>query len=144
MDDFSVRPPISDSEYDNYIHFRWSTLRKPLGMSKESSLDNKESSSIHLIGIINKEIVACGRLHFNNNIEAQIRYMSVNKNLKRLGYGSKILSELESYAKRHSAEKIILNARETAKKFYVVSGYKEIAPFKSVTGIPHIRMSKTL
>ena len=58
MDDFSVRPPISDSEYDNYIHFRWSTLRKPLGMSKESSLDNKESSSIHLIGIINKEIVA--------------------------------------------------------------------------------------
>lgn len=144
MDDFSVRSPISDSEYDNYIHFRWSTLRKPLGMSKESSLDNKESSSIHLIGIINKEIVACGRLHFNNNIEAQIRYMSVNKNLKRLGYGSKILSELESYAKRHSAEKIILNARETAKKFYVVSGYKEIAPFKSVTGIPHIRMSKTL
>jgi len=144
MDDFSVRSPISDSEYDNYIHFRWSTLRKPLGMSKESSLDNKESSSIHLIGIINKEIVACGRLHFNNNIEAQIRYMSVNKNLKRLGYGSKILSELESYAKRHSAEKIILNARETAKEFYVVSGYKEIAPFKSVTGIPHIRMSKTL
>ena len=113
-------------------------------MSRESSLDNKESSSIHLIGIINKEIVACGRLHFNNNIEAQIRYMSVNKNLKRLGYGSKILSELESYAKRHSAEKIILNARETAKEFYVVSGYKEIAPFKSVTGIPHIRMSKTL
>ena len=144
MDDFSVRSPISDSEYDNYIHFRWSTLRKPLGMSKESSLDNKDSSSIHLIGIINKEIVACGRLHFNNNIEAQIRYMSVNKNLKRLGYGSKILSELESYAKRHSAEKIILNARETAKEFYVVSGYKEIAPFKSVTGIPHIRMSKTL
>mgnify|MGYP001403957876 FL=1 len=144
MDDFSVRSPISDSEYDNYIHFRWSTLRKPLGMSRESSLDNKESSSIHLIGIINKEIVACGRLHFNNNIEAQIRYMSVNKNLKRLGYGSKILSELESYAKRHSAEKIILNARETAKEFYVVSGYKEIAPFKSVTGIPHIRMSKTL
>ena len=144
MDDFSVRSPISDSEYDNYIHFRWSTLRKPLGMSRESLLDNKESSSIHLIGIINKEIVACGRLHFNNNIEAQIRYMSVNKNLKRLGYGSKILSELESYAKRHSAEKIILNARETAKKFYVVSGYKEIAPFKSVTGIPHIRMSKTL
>ena len=40
MDDFSVRSPISDSEYDNYIHFRWSTLRKPLGMSKESSLDN--------------------------------------------------------------------------------------------------------
>ena len=144
MDNFSVRSPISDSEYDNYIHFRWSTLRKPLGMSRESSLDNKESSSIHLIGIINKEIVACGRLHFNNNIEAQIRYMSVNKNLKRLGYGSKILSELESYAKRHSAEKIILNARETAKEFYVVSGYKEIAPFKSVTGIPHIRMSKTL
>lgn len=144
MDDFSVRSPISDSEYDNYIHFRWSSLRKPLGMSRESSLDNKESSSIHLIGIINKEIVACGRLHFNNNIEAQIRYMSVNKNLKRLGYGSKILSELESYAKRHSAEKIILNARETAKEFYVVSGYKEIAPFKSVTGIPHIRMSKTL
>ena len=144
MDIFSIRAPNSDSEYNDYINFRWSTLRKPLGMSKESTVDEREHNSNHLIGLINKDIVACGRLHFNTNNQAQIRYMSVDQSIKRRGYGSKILYELERLARLNNAEEIILNAREAVKEFYLVNGYVEIAPFKSVTGITHTTMNKLL
>ena len=119
-------------------------MRKPLGMSKESTVDEREHDSNHLIGLINKDIVACGRLHFNTSKQAQIRYMSVDQSIKRRGYGSKILSELERLAKLNNAEEITLNAREAVKEFYLVNGYVEIAPFKSVTGIAHTTMNKVL
>ena len=144
MDIFSIRAPNSDSEYNDYINFRWSTLRKPLGMSKDSTVDEREHNSNHLIGLIDKDIVACGRLHFNTNKQAQIRYMSVDQSIKRRGYGSKILSELERLARLNNAEEIILNAREVVKEFYLANGYIEIAPFKSVTGIAHTTMNKVL
>ena len=49
MDIFSIRAPNSDSEYNDYINFRWSTLRKPLGMSKESTVDEREYNSNQLL-----------------------------------------------------------------------------------------------
>lgn len=124
--------------------FRWEVLRKPLGMTKESLSDSIEDKSFHLMGIdAEKNVIASGRVHFNSENEAQIRYMAVDDRFKRRGIGSEIVDKLERYATSKGAEIMVLNAREEAISFYSSLGYEEVCPYHSDTGIPHKTMRKS-
>ena len=145
MSNYFIRPPESKEEWKNYFIFRWELLRKPLGMSKESLEDDLEDSSYHLMGIDDENnIIASGRVHFNDNNQAQIRYMAVKDSYKRKGIGSEIVTKLEDYASSKGAKKMVLNARENALSFYLSLGYSEKGPYQSDTGIPHSKMEKDL
>ncbi len=89
-------------------------------------------------------VIASGRVHFNSEDEAQIRYMAVDDKFKRQGIGSKIVTELEDYALSKQAKTMTLNAREKAISFYLSLGYSEVCPYQSDTGIPHKTMKKSL
>ena len=145
MSNYFIKPPKSKEEWKNYFIFRWELLRKPLGMSKESLEDDIEDSSYHLMGINDEnDVIASGRVHFNNKKEAQIRYMAVKDSYKRKGIGSEIVIKLEDYATSKGAERMVLNARENALSFYLSLGYIEKGPYQSDTGIPHSKMEKNL
>ena len=145
MSNYFIKPPKSKEEWKNYFIFRWELLRKPLGMSKESLEDDIEDSSYHLMGINDEnDVIASGRVHFNNKKEAQIRYMAVKDSYKRKGIGSEIVIRLEDYATSKGAERMVLNARENALSFYLSLGYIEKGPYQSDTGIPHSKMEKNL
>lgn len=145
MSNYFIKPPKSKEEWQNYFNFRWELLRKPLGMSKESLEDDIEDSSYHLMGINDEnDVIASGRVHFNDKKEAQIRYMAVKDNYKRKGIGSEIVIKLEDYASSKGAIRMVLNARENALSFYLSLGYIEKGPYQSDTGIPHSRMEKNL
>ena len=145
MPNYSIKSPQSNDEWENYLLFRWEVLRKPLGMSKESLADSIEDKSFHLMGIDEKEnVIASGRVHFNSENEAQIRYMAVDSRFKRRGIGSEIVDKLEKYATSKGAGIMVLNAREDAISFYSNLGYKEVCPYHSDTGIPHKTMKKSL
>ena len=145
MSNYFIRPPESKEEWKNYFIFRWELLRKPLGMSKESLEDELEDSSYHLMGIDDENnVIASGRVHFNDNNQAQIRYMAVKDSYKRKGIGSEIVTKLEDYASSKGAKKMVLNARENALSFYLSLGYLEKGPYQSDTGIPHSKMEKDL
>ena len=142
---YIIKSPETELEWDKYFKFRWEMLRKPLGMSKETLKDELEDESSHLIAVDEQKIVVgAGRLHFNNNKEAQIRYMAVSNTIQRKGLGSAIVSELEAIAREKGIQEMVLNARENAISFYLSMGYKETGPYKSDTGIPHITMCKKL
>ena len=114
-------------------------------MSKESLEDDLEDSSYHLMGIDDENnVIASGRVHFNDNNQAQIRYMAVKDNYKRKGIGSEIVTKLEDYASSKGAKKMVLNARENALSIYLSLGYSEKGPYQSDTGIPHSKMEKDL
>ena len=118
MNNLEFRVPKNEKEFNEYDLFRWRLLRKPIGKTIESLKDEYEDNSFHLIGVIDKKIVACGRLHFIDDSKAQIRYMAVDEKYQRKGLGSSILSLLEGHAKKNNADKVILNARDHAIKFY--------------------------
>ena len=142
---YIIKSPETELEWDKYFKFRWEMLRKPLGMSKETLKDELEDESSHLIAVDEQKIVVgTGRLHFNNNKEAQIRYMAVSNTIQRKGLGSEIVSALEAIARKKGIREIVLNARENAISFYLSMGYKETEPYESDTGIPHITMRKKL
>ena len=145
MSKIIIRSPVTSAEWIQYDEFRWAILRKPLKLSHIPLKDNLENISTHLMGIDSEsKIVSCGRLHLNDPSEAQIRYMGVDSNLRRMGLGSKMIHALESQAKIEGAEKIVLNARSEAKKFYESLGYIETGPYESDIEIPHSSMIKTI
>ena len=145
MLNYFIKSPETPEEWDNYFLFRWEMLRKPLGMSKDSLQDDQEELSFHLIALDDHEkVVGSGRVHFNSNVEAQIRYMAVSEDLKRRGIGSEIVKKLEEHAGKSGAKTVILNAREEAVNFYLSLGYLEGSPYSSDTGIPHTTMKKIL
>ena len=145
MNNILFKSPSSSEEFKEYDLFRWEILRKPLGKSIKSLKDEYEDSSYHLIGVIDNKIIACGRLHFNSDNEAQIRYMAIDENFQRKGIGVKIIELLEAEAKKKQINKIVLNARNHVIEFYAKSGYKAVRKYEgSVTGIPHTTMEKIL
>ena len=145
MNEIIFKTPTNQKEFKEYDLFRWKILRKPIGKNISSLKDKFEQSAFHLIGIKEKEIVACGRLHFNNKDEAQVRYMAVAQNLQGIGIGKEVLRLLEKNAKKNKAKKIVLNARDHAIDFYKVSGYKIVKKYYgSDTDIPHTTMEKNI
>lgn len=145
MNEIIFKTPTNQKEFKEYDLFRWKILRKPIGKNISSLKDKFEKSAFHLIGIKEEEIVACGRLHFNNKDEAQVRYMAVAQNLQGIGIGKEILRLLEKNAKKNNAKKIVLNARDHAIDFYKVSGYTIVKKYYgSDTDIPHTTMEKNI
>ena len=145
IDNFEIRSPTSEEEWERYDNFRWEVLRKPLKMSHIPLKDNLEEASIHLMGVTSEgKILACGRLHLNTSEEAQIRYMGVSEDLRRYGIGSKMIKKLEEEAINQGANQIMLNARENAVAFYKSLGYFEVGPYESDIQIPHTRMEKKI
>ena len=145
MNNIEYRTPLNSDEFEKYDLFRWRILRKPIGKSIDSLKDKYENSSYHLIAVSDNEVIACGRLHFNTDSEAQIRYMAVNNNLQGMGIGREIIGHLEKYALEQNAKKIVLNARDHVIKFYEKLGYQVVRKFYgSDTNIPHTTMMKKL
>ena len=145
VDNFEIRSPASEKEWETYDSFRWEVLRKPLKMSHIPLKDNLEEVSIHLMGVTSEgKVLACGRLHLNTSEEAQIRYMGVSEDLRRSGIGSKMIKKLEEEAINQGANQIMLNARENAVAFYKSLGYFEVGLYESDIQIPHTRMEKKI
>lgn len=145
MDQIEIRSPKTEAEWKKYDDFRLEVLRKPLKMSHIPLKDNLEDSSYHFMAItISKKILACGRVHMNNEYEAQIRYMGVSDSVRRMGVGTSMVNKLEDKAKTLGAKYVTLNARNIALDFYKSLSYIEIEPYESDIKIPHTRMEKIL
>ena len=71
--------------------------------------------------------------------------MAVEDNQRGKGIGALVLEELERKAKEKGAKYIMLNARDTAVKFYEKYGYKIIKQSHTLFGfIPHFEMRKEI
>ena len=141
-----ITQPQTSEEYEKYYDLRWRILRAPWNQPKGSEKDDKEEKAIHVMICENEGIsVGVGRAHFNTDNEAQIRYMAVEENQRGKGIGALVLGELEKRAKEKGARFVMLNARDTAIKFYEKHGYKIIKEAHTLFGsIPHSEMRKVL
>ena len=139
-----VTEPKSKEEFEKYYDLRWRILRKPWGQPKGSEKDQLDDGSFHIMVCEDdKTPIAIGRLHFNSKEQCQIRYMAVEENHRGRGIGKIVLNKLEEIAKTQGARQIVLDARETAVKFYERAGYKITGPGHTLFGsIKHVKMIK--
>ena len=141
-----IEPNTSD-EFKIYYNLRYEVLRKPWLQPKGSELDHGDETSLHrmIIDEPNGKAVAVGRLQFNSEGEAQIRYMAVADEFQGQGLGSQIISALEDVAWEKGSRKIILQSRKNALQFYKNNGYKIVKKTHLLFGeIQHWLMKKEL
>ncbi len=143
---FTVIQPSSPQQLEKIFALRFTVLRAPWNQAKGSERDDVEHSSIHaLIEDPAGNCIATGRLQFNNENEAQIRFMAVDENYRGKKLGKLILEFLEKKAVENNRWKMILQARQNAVDFYVANGYGiEEKTFLLFDSIQHYRMSKKL
>jgi len=145
LDHITIRSPETSQEYFDYYSFRWQMLRQPWGVEKGSEQDELEDDAFHRIALHHDDIIACGRLHFSEPATAQIRYMAVSEDFQQQGIGKLILLSLEDIAKKNQANKLILNARESAIGFYEKQGYKIITETHTLFNtIKHFKMERCI
>jgi ribosomal protein S18 acetylase RimI-like enzyme len=138
--------PKSREDFEKYFLFRWKMLREPWSQKQGSEIDKFEEEAFHIMGVSStKNIFAVGRLHMINKHIAQIRYMAVLEQYKKLGYGTQVLKLLENYALNNQTSKVVLNSRESAINFYIKNGYKKIKQVDRLFGqINHWFMEKEI
>jgi len=113
-----IKSPKTEKDFNDYYHLRWFVLRKDFENNLESSKDELESDSSHVMAVYNQKVIGVGRIHKIDDKNSQIRYMAIDSNFRRLGIGNLILSELIRIARLEKQKYIILHSREKAVKFY--------------------------
>jgi len=138
--------PETSEELKKYFNLRYEILRKPWNQPFNSTMDEWEDQSIHVLMLDeNDEAIACGRLQINSKTEGQIRSMAVRTEVQGKGLGKKIIQYIEQRALGLMLKNIILDARINAVKFYEGRGYKVAGESYLLFGIiPHFKMEKEL
>jgi len=134
--------PASPEEMTEYFEFRWRELREPWQQPRGSERDDLEAGARHIAArAATGEIIGVGRIHWNDDGKAQIRYVAT----LRRGVASAIMRRLEQIAADSGARVIVLNAREIAVPFYSSLGYEITGDGPTIFGtIAHKRMQKKL
>lgn len=142
---FTLSSPESAQEFAQYYHFRWQQLRQPLQLPPGSERDEFETTAFHRMAInARDEIIGVGRIHFENTLQARIRYMATAPAMQHKGVGSAILQDLLAYAAARQIEVCWLKARASVCPFYQQQGFEIIGKTSSELPIVHIRMEKWL
>ncbi len=141
---FKVTSPQSSEDWQAYYQLRWQVLRAPWDQPRGSEQDDLEQESEHRFIKNNQgEVLAVARLHFNSQIEAQVRYMAVDEKCRNQHLGSRLLHELELVAWTQKAERLVLYARERALAFYQRHGYEVVEKAHLAFGdVQHWKMVK--
>ena len=141
-----IAKPETPEQWEEYFDLRWRILRAPWDQPRGSEKDEFDEIADHVTVRDQKgRLVGVGRLHLNNDDEAQIRYMATEEDCRGLGVGRAIIEKLEELARARGVERIVLNARDNVVGFYQHSGYSVIGPGPTMFGkIKHSKMEKRL
>ena len=113
-----IRFPKTQKDFNDYYYLRWFILRSQFEKDLESSKDQLEKDSYHIMALYDEKVVGVGRIHKISSKKSQIRYMAVDSDYRGFGIGKLILTELINIAISNNQKYIILHSRENAIEFY--------------------------
>ena len=143
--DFKIITPKTESEINTYYNIRFKELREPWKQPIGSEKDSLEDECIHRMLITKSDDIGVARLQYNDEYQAQIRYMAIKKKYQGQGFGKILILDLEKIAKQDGIKEIILHSREVAVEFYRNLDYKvEKKTHLLFNDIQHFLMRKYL
>lgn len=118
-------------------------MRIPLGLSIYDEDFSGEKNSI-IIGMFEDNLLlGVGVMSHKNNIY-KVEYLCIDSSIQKSGIGGMLLDKLENIAENNNAIKIFMDARVSAKKFYLKHGYQPVGDIFLLDFAPveHIVMEK--
>ena len=109
-------------------------------------LDNKDLDAYHVLGILDKEIVAYARIFKPGDyfLESSIGRIVVKKEFRKFQYGYKlVVNSIQFIENNLQQNTILISAQSYLTKFYNSLGFIRVGEEYLEDGIPHIKMLKT-
>ena len=105
-------------------------------------IDNKDQRAVHILGIVDSEIVAYTRFFKPGDYadQASIGRVVVHPKHRHKAYGKLIMQESISYAQEQGYDTIQISAQCYLDKFYQDLGFKNTGKKYLEDGIPHQEM----
>ena len=136
-----IRQPKTIQELESMYDLRWQVLRKPWNQPRGSEKDQLESMAFQYIALYREQVVGTVRLHKLKDQVAQVRYLAVDEVFRGRGIAGRLMETIHLTAKNMFLKYLILNARETAVKFFEKIGYTVVGDGPLLFGeIKHKKM----
>lgn len=132
-------------EYAKTLELRNKVMRIPLGLSIYDEDFSSEQEAL-MVGMFEGENLLGVGVMSNNGPEYKLEYLCIDSEIQSCGIGANLLERLEAMAKEQGAEKILMDARVSAQKFYARHGYEAVGDIFLLEYAPveHIVMEKKL
>jgi predicted GNAT family N-acyltransferase len=114
------------------------------GVDAEEEMDDLDDEAAQIVAVDESGVVATCRLRYPQPGACKLERMVVDRRLRGLGVGAKLLAHCEGEARRAGAKTMVLNSQVRAQDFYAGSGYAAEGESFMDAGIEHIRMTKAL
>ena len=131
-------------EYQQMVHLRNETLRKPLGLTFDEAELEKEKEDILIGAFEDDRLLGCCVLSPMDETSIRLRQMAVPNNMQGKGIGRALMIFAENIARDQGYRKLCMHARKTALGFYMKLGYTVSGEEFTEVTIPHYIMEKGL
>jgi predicted GNAT family N-acyltransferase len=109
------------------------------GISCADELDGHDHAAMHVLGEIDGEPVACGRIRFVAG-EAKLQRLAVRRAWRGRGIGGELLAFMLDRCRENGFHRFALNAQTGARDFYASHGFRQCGEEFMEAGIPHVPM----
>lgn len=132
-------------EYEDTLALRNKVMRVPLGLDIYQEDFSCEKNAI-IIGMFDEQNLVGVGVMSHDHTSYKVEYLCVDSDIQSHGFGGRLLEQLESIARKKGATKISMDARVSAKNFYLRHGYHEVGDVFLLDFAPveHIVMEKYL
>jgi predicted GNAT family N-acyltransferase len=113
------------------------------GVPIEEDLDGRDDEALHLVALIDGELVGTCRLLLGGG-QAKLGRMVVAQHARGRGVAGLLLAEADARARDLGAGRIVLGAQLTAQRVYEKAGYEPYGDVFDDAGLPHVMMAKAL
>ena len=138
-----MRPARDAEEIAAALRLRVRVFCDEQGVSAEEELDVLDDEAQHIVALDESGVVATCRLRFLEE-GCKLERMAVEKRLRGLGAGGRLLEEAEVIAGGRDADMVFLHAQRRAEDFYAAHGYRAEGETFMEAQIEHVRMAKPL
>jgi predicted GNAT family N-acyltransferase len=140
----TVRQARDDAEVAGAMDLRVRVFVDEQGVSPEEELDDLDEASLQIVGLDDTGVIATCRLRDLGDGEWKLERMAVDRRLRGLGVGARLLQGAEREARESGAREMVLHAQRRAEPFYAAHGYVAEGDIFREAEIEHVRMRKRL
>jgi predicted GNAT family N-acyltransferase len=140
----TVRPARAAAEVEAAMELRVKVFIDEQGVDASEEMDELDEVSLQIVGLDDTGVIATCRLRDLGDGEWKLERMAVDRRLRGLGVGARLLEGAEREARERGAEKMVLHAQRRAEAFYGSQGYVSEGDIFLEAEIEHVRMRKKL
>jgi predicted GNAT family N-acyltransferase len=140
----TVRPARDASEVDAAMALRVRVFCGEQGVDEEEEMDDLDAVSTQVVGLDDTGVIATCRLREMEPGVWKLERMAVERRLRRLGVGARLLAGAEEEARAQGADEMVLHAQRRAEPFYASQGYRPEGETFLEAEIEHVAMRKPL